>query len=74
MIENFTNLYSLSKTLRFSLIPVGDTEKKFFEKRLLEEDEQRAEDYVKVKGYIDEYHKIFIENKEWLAFAQNTDE
>ena len=61
MKEQFINRYPLSKTLRFSLIPVGKTEENFNSKLLLEEDEKRAEEYVKVKGYIDEYHKVFID-------------
>ena len=61
MKEQFINRYPLSKTLRFSLIPVGKTEENFNSKLLLEEDEKRAQEYVKVKGYIDEYHKVFID-------------
>lgn len=54
--------YSLSKTLRFELIPIGKT-KEFIEKRgLLDKDEHRAENYKKVKKYCDEYHKIFIDD------------
>lgn len=30
---------------------------------MLETDEKRAEDYTKVKGYIDRYHKYYIEEK-----------
>ena len=62
MIEQFTNRYPLSKTLRFSLIPVGKTEENFNDKLMLEEDEKRAEDYVKVKEYIDRYHKKYIDS------------
>ena len=61
MKEQFTNRYSLSKTLRFSLIPVGATEENFERKQLLLQDEHRAESYKKVKGYMDRYHKVFIE-------------
>lgn len=61
-IENFTNQYPLSKTLRFELIPQGKT-LEFIEKNgLLIQDEIRAESYVKVKKIIDEYHKFFISN------------
>lgn len=38
MIEQFTNRYPLDKTLRFSLIPIGETEKHFNEKNLLGKD------------------------------------
>ena len=59
--DEFTNLYSLSKTLRFKLIPQGKTEYYFNERKLLEEDEQRAKDYERAKQLIDEQHKRFIE-------------
>ena len=62
MIEKFTNQYPVSKTLRFKLLPIGKTEENFSTMRLLEEDEKRAEDYIKVKGYIDRYHKKFIDS------------
>lgn len=60
-LKNFTNLYQLSKTLRFELIPQGKT-LEFIEKNgLLSQDEHRAESYKKVKKLIDEYHKKFID-------------
>lgn len=61
-IDKFTNQYPLSKTLRFRLIPQGKTEENFDTMEMLQEDEQRAEDYGKVKGMIDRYHKKFIED------------
>lgn len=60
-IDNFTNQYSLSKTLRFSLKPVGKTEENFNNALLLEKDKERAQKYDKVKKYIDRYHKHFID-------------
>lgn len=60
-IEQFTNQYSLQKTLRFKLIPVGDTQKNFELNRMLEQDKERAENYSKVKKIIDRYHRIYIE-------------
>ena len=62
MKEQFINCYPLSKTLQFSLIPVGKTEDNFNKKLLLERDKQRAENYEKVKGYIDSFHKEYIES------------
>lgn len=62
MKEQFINCYPLSKTLQFSLIPVGKTEDNFNKKLLLERDKQRAEKYEKVKGYIDRFHKEYIES------------
>ncbi|MDR0619336.1 MAG: type V CRISPR-associated protein Cas12a/Cpf1 [Bacteroidales bacterium] len=69
-MKNFTNLYSLSKTLRFELKPVGKTLTHIEESGILSDQEQyrgksdiiRAESYKKVKKIIDEYHKNFIEN------------
>ncbi len=59
-ISELTGLYSLSKTLRFELKPVGDTLKNIQKKGLIAQDEQRAEEYKKVKDIIDSYHKAFI--------------
>lgn len=52
-------LYSLSKTLRFELKPIGKT-KKNFENYILTSDEEKSEKFKKVKLYCDEYHKKFI--------------
>ena len=60
-LADFTNLYSLSKTLRFELKPIGKTLEKIEESGVLTNDEKRACSYVKVKKIIDEYHKAFIE-------------
>lgn len=62
MKEQFINRYPLSKTLRFSLIPVGETENNFNKNLLLKKDKQRAENYEKVKCYIDRFHKEYIES------------
>lgn len=62
MKEQFINCYPLSKTLQFSLIPVEKTEDNFNKKLLLERDKQRAENYEKVKDYIDRFHKEYIES------------
>jgi len=59
-LSDFTNLYSLSKTLRFELIPQGKTLEHIEKNGLLEQDRQRADSYQKVKKIIDEYHKAFI--------------
>lgn len=58
--EDLTGLYSLSKTLRFELKPIGKTLENIEKKGLIEQDEIRAEEYEKVKDIIDEYHKAFI--------------
>ncbi|MDR2438447.1 MAG: type V CRISPR-associated protein Cas12a/Cpf1 [Planctomycetaceae bacterium] len=69
-MKNFTNLYQLSKTLRFELRPIGKTRKNIEDSGFLSEDEKfrgksdviRAKSYEKVKELIDDYHKNFIEN------------
>lgn len=61
-MKRFTRVYPLSKTLRFELKPVEKTKDFIKEHGLLEQDERRADSYVKVKGIIDEYHKSFISN------------
>lgn len=61
--EDFTNLYSISKTLRFELKPIGKTKDNIEKHGLLEEDKHRADSYKKVKKLIDEYHKHFIEER-----------
>lgn len=60
-IDLFTNRYSLSKTLQFSLIPVGKTLDNFTAMHLLESDEERNEKYKKAKELIDRYHRDYIE-------------
>lgn len=62
-LREFTNLYPVSKTLRFSLKPIGKTEEKIKEKKLLIKDEDLAEKYKQAKKIIDEYHKYFIDQK-----------
>ena len=59
--DKFTNQYSLSKTLRFELKPVGKTEENIKLKGLVSRDELRARDYKEVKEIIDNFHRDFIE-------------
>ncbi len=74
MINEFTNMYNLSKTLRFSLIPYWETEEYFMKRHLLDEDKERAKSYVKVKEYIDRYHRDFIEKVLNTVVLNNVDE
>lgn len=60
-LNRFTDLYSLSKTLRFELIPIGLTLEHIRNHGLLEQDQHRSESYVEVKKIIDRYHKKLIE-------------
>ena len=64
-MKQFTNLYPVSKTLRFELQPIGSTKENIEKNGILSRDEQRAEDYKKVKNLIDKYHKQFIKDRLW---------
>lgn len=61
--DSFFNKYSISKTLRFSLIPIGKTEENFNAKLLLKQDKKRANAYKIVKECIDDYHRFYIEER-----------
>lgn len=61
IIENFTSVYSVSKTLKFKLIPVGATQNNLEQKKLIHEDEERAIKYKQAKKIIDRYHIHFID-------------
>ena len=62
IIGDFTGLYSLSKTLRFELKPVGQTLENIKNGQFLESDKKKADDYQDVKKIIDNYHKFFIDD------------
>lgn len=62
--NEFTHQYSLSKTMRFALIPQGKTRQNIEaegEEGLLKQDEKRAEAYQKAKKLIDQVHRQFID-------------
>ena len=59
-LKQFIGIYPVSKTLRFELRPVGKTQEWIEKNKVLESDEQKAEDYPKVKALIDDYHKVCI--------------
>lgn len=61
LADAFTNLYPVSKTLRFELRPVGKTQEYVERDGIIDTDTKRAADYVKVKKIIDRYHKAFID-------------
>jgi len=56
----FTNLYELSKTLRFELKPVGETEKLLSENQVFLTDKIRQNKYEEIKPFLDEFHLDFI--------------
>src|SRR3989338_5215974 len=59
--DSLTNLYSLSKTLRFELKPVGKTQKLLDDNKIFEKDEKRAESYKEAKKYFNALHREFID-------------
>lgn len=61
-MEHFTNLYPVSKTLRFELIPDKRTKAVLEQSDLIAQDEHRAQSYKTVKKIIDRYHKAYIED------------
>ncbi len=62
LYSNLHKLYSVQKTLRFELKPIGKTRENIEREGILEKDTHRAESYKKVKEYCNEYHKKFIED------------
>ena len=60
LYQDMHRFYSVSKTLKFELIPIGKT-KENFEKYFLKADEDRSEKFKIVKSYCDKLHKYFID-------------
>jgi len=58
--SQFINKYSLSKTLRFELRPIGNTERMLIDSGVVEIDKQRKEAYIKTKPFFDKLHQEFI--------------
>lgn len=58
--EELTHQYEVNKTLRNELRPIGKTRDYIRERGLIEEDEERDQNYKRVKKLIDEYHKKVI--------------
>lgn len=61
IFETFTNQYSVTKTLRFELIPERETLEFLERDGILNADEQRAEDYKRLKLLLDEYYRDYID-------------
>lgn len=59
--SEFTNKYSLSKTLRFELKPVGKTLEMLKESKVFEKDEIIQKKYEKTKPYFDKLHREFVD-------------
>jgi len=66
-LSNFTNLYSLSKTLRFELKPVDEKGQSIadvasFLSKILEKDKKVKEAYQTLKPILDNIHEQIINN------------
>lgn len=61
IFKDYIGRYPLSKTLRFELKPVGKTKEWIDERGLIQNDEERGQNYLEVKKMMDEYHKAFID-------------
>ena len=61
MLEEFTNRYKVSKTLRFKLIPQGETLDHIRKRGIIEEDEKRDTERRKVQALADKYHRSYID-------------
>ncbi len=61
--SSFTNLRPVSKTLRFSLIPIGKTRENIRNAEIISEDEKKSRDYLVLKEVFDVYHKAYIEKR-----------
>ncbi len=84
---NFTNLYQLSKTLRFELKPIGKTEETFKQwlgamnsagnednnDNLFAQDKKIKDAYVVIKSIMDKLHEQFIEKSLTSEEAKNID-
>ncbi len=76
IFSQFTNLYPISKTLRFSLEPQGETLENIKKWGVLEEDKAKADNYKIVKVIFDKCHKAYINsvldsiNLDWTVLAE----
>jgi hypothetical protein len=84
IFDGFTNLYSVTRTLRFGLEPVGKT--KEFLQKYIEKDKIVEKSYKELKVYFDELHKDFIDQallqtnldlallyEEWILYKSTKD-
>lgn len=60
IFDQFINKYSLSKTLRFELKPVGKTKDILRENKVFEKDQTIYDSYNQAKFYFDKLHQRFI--------------
>lgn len=60
-ITSFTRLSSISKTLRFQLLPLGETEHFIKDKKIIENDQKKAYLYKDAKIVLDNFYKNYLE-------------
>ncbi len=60
LFSEFVNQYELSKTLRFELKPVGETQRLLEENNIFEKDKIIQEKYEKTKIFFDKLHREFV--------------
>lgn len=58
--DSYTGRYPIRRTVQFSLIPQGETQKWIDQYGFVSADEKRDEDYKELKKIIDNYHRDFI--------------
>lgn len=58
--SDFTNQYFLSKTLRFELKPVGNTQKMLDDNKVFLKDKLIEDKYNQTKPYFDRLHREFV--------------
>lgn len=58
--DQFTGQYSLSKTLRFELVPTEATKEMLEEENVFEKDRIRKEKYEQTKPFFDDLHRDVI--------------
>lgn len=61
IFDEFTNQYALSKTLRFELKPVGETQKMLIDAKVFEKDETIHKKYEATKPFLDRLHRDFVQ-------------
>ena len=61
IFDEFTNQYSLLKTLRFRLRPIWNTQQMLDDERVVQNDELRRKKYDAVKPWFDKLHGEFIQ-------------
>ncbi len=73
-LDAFTNRYALSKTLRFELKPIGNTQMMLEQNNVFAKDRAIREKYEKTKPWIDLLHREFVAESLQNAQLGNLDD